>query len=153
MWGNWGDEESGMVRGLRARLQLRGAVLLGIRREHVELTDAYDKPVIDWLPLAQSLATARGFTGAFYRVHIGPPPNGSADPNEWNMKAIGAFAATGTCSQHYYMTAIRRTRRRSTKPSAQSRVFWRDYLIKDGTRYVIENDAQQEGDQYRRRTA
>jgi alpha-L-fucosidase 2 len=147
MWGNWVMKNPAWFGDYALDFNYEAPFYSAFAANHVELADAYDKPIVDWLPLAQSLATERGLPGAFYRVHIGPPPNGSADPNEWNMKSIGAFAATDML-QHYYTTrdpayaqAIYETIRSIT-------AFWRDYLVSDGTRYVIENDAQQEGDQY-----
>jgi alpha-L-fucosidase 2 len=114
---------------------------------HVSLADAYDKPVIDWVPNAQGLATQRGFTGAYYRVHIGPLPNGSADTNEWNQKFPGAYAATDML-MHYYYT-VDHTYASSVYPTLkQMAVFWENYLSWDGTRYVILNDAQHEGNVY-----
>jgi len=147
MWGNWVMKNPAWFGDYALDFNYESAFYSAFAANHVELTDAYDKPVIDWLPLAQSLATERGFTGAYYRVHIGPPPNGSADPNEWNMKSIGAFAATDLL-QHYYVTrdpAYAQTIYENIRAVA---TFWRDYLVSDGTRYVIQNDAQQEGDQY-----
>jgi alpha-L-fucosidase 2 len=114
---------------------------------HVSLADAYDKPVVDWVPNAQALATTRGFTGAYYRVHIGPLPNGSADTNEWNQKFPGAYAATDIL-MHYYYT-VDPAYAASVYPTLkQIAVFWENYLVWDGTRYVIVNDAQHEGNPY-----
>jgi hypothetical protein len=114
---------------------------------HVSLADAYDKPVIDWVPNAQALASMRGFTGAYYRVHIGPLPNGSADTNEWNQKFPGAYAATDML-MHYYYT-LDPIYAMSVYPTLrQMAVFWENYLVWDGTRYVIVNDAQHEGNPY-----
>jgi alpha-L-fucosidase 2 len=114
---------------------------------HVSLADAYDKPVVDWVPNAQALATLRGFTGAYYRVHIGPLPNGSADTNEWNQKFPGAYAATDIL-MHYYYT-VDPVYATSVYPTLkQIAVFWENYLVWDGTRYVIVDDAQHEGNPY-----
>ncbi len=114
---------------------------------HVDLADAYDEPVLDWVPNAQALATMRGFTGAYYRVHIGPLPNGSADTNEWNQKFPGAYAATDIL-MHYYYT-VDPTYAASVYPALkQIAVFWENYLVWDGARYVIVNDAQHEGNPY-----
>ena len=114
---------------------------------HVGLADAYDKPVVDWVPNAQALATLRGFTGAYYRVHIGPLPNGSADTNEWNQKFPGAYAATDIL-MHYYYT-VDPVYATSVYPTLkQIAVFWENYLVWDGTRYVIVDDAQHEGNPY-----
>jgi len=73
MWAT-GDEESGMVRDYALDFNYEAPFYSAFAANHVELTDAYDKPVIDWLPLAQSLATARGFTGAFYEYTSGRRP-------------------------------------------------------------------------------
>ena len=147
MWGNWVMKNPAWFGDYALDFNYETPFYSAFAANHVELTDAYDKPVIDWLPLAQSLATERGFTGAYYRVHIGPPPNGSADPNEWNMKSIGAFTATDML-QHYYVTRDPAYAQKVYETIRSIAVFWRDYLVNDGTRYVIENDAQQEGDQY-----
>ena len=147
MWGNWVMKNPGWFGDYALDFNYEAPFYSAFAANHVELADAYDKPIIDWLPLAQSLATERGFTGAFYRVHIGPPPNGSADANEWNMKSIGAFAATDML-QHYYTTRDPAYAQAIYETIRSVALFWRDYLVSDGTRYVIENDAQQEGDPY-----
>jgi alpha-L-fucosidase 2 len=147
MWGNWVMKNPAWFGDYALDFNYEAPFYSAFAANHVELADAYDKPIIDWLPLAQTLATERGFTGALYRVHIGPPPNGSADPNEWNMKSIGAFAATDML-QHYYATRDPAYAQAIYETIRSVGVFWRDYLVSDGTRYLIENDAQQEGDEY-----
>ncbi len=147
MWGDWVMTNPAWNGDYALDFNYEAPFYAAFTANHVELTDAYDKAVIDWLPLAQSLATERGFTGAYYRVHIGPPPNGSADTNEWNEKSIGAFAGTDLL-MHYYVTRDPAYAQAIYEPIQQIATFWRDYLVSDGTRYVIENDAQQEGDTY-----
>ncbi len=147
MWGDWVMKDPAWNGDYALDFNYETPFYAAFSANHVELTDAYDKAVIDWLPLAESLATERGFTGAYYRVHIGPPPNGSADTNEWNEKSIGAFAATDLL-MHYYVTRDPAYAQAIYQPIQQIATFWRDYLVNDGTRYVIENDAQQEGDAY-----
>jgi alpha-L-fucosidase 2 len=112
---------------------------------HVELTNSYDKPVLDWLPKAQALAIQRGWTGAYYRVHIGPLPNGSADNSEHNQKSIGAWVATDIL-MHYYYTLDKNYAMSVYPAIKQMAVFWENYLVKDGSVYDIVNDAQQEDD-------
>jgi alpha-L-fucosidase 2 len=112
---------------------------------HVELADSYDKPVLDWIPHAQAEATSNGWTGAYYRVHIGPLPNGSADTSEHNQKFCGAYAATDMI-MHYYYT-LDPTYANAIYPMLkQLAIFWENYLVKDGNQYDIVNDAQQEDD-------
>ena len=113
---------------------------------HVELADSYDKPVLDWLPHAQAAATSHGWKGAFYRVHIGPLPNGSGDTSEHNQKSIGAWAATDII-MHYYYTLDPAYANTIYPFLKQVAIFWENYLVKNaaGT-YDIVNDAQHEDD-------
>ena len=112
---------------------------------HTELMNCYDKAIIDWVPNAQALAKARGWTGAYYCCHIGPLPNGSADKSEHNQKSIGAWAATDMIMRYYYTRDL--TYAQKIYPTLQQMaVFWQNYLTWDGKRYVDNNDAQQEDD-------
>ena len=114
---------------------------------HVELADSYDQPVIDWVPNAQALATKNGYTGAYFRVHIGPVPNGSADTNEWNQKFNNAYAAT-VMIMHWASTRDVTYAARIFPTLEQMSAFWAAYLKKDGGRYVIDDDAQHEGNAF-----
>ena len=114
---------------------------------HPELADCYDKPVMDWVSNGQAQATDSGWTGAFYRVHIGPLPNGSADQNTWSQKFPGAFAATDMI-MHYRYTNDLTYANKVYSTLKQIAIFWQNYLAWDGTRYVDYKDAQQEGDPY-----
>jgi hypothetical protein len=112
---------------------------------HVELADSYDKPVIDWIPKAQAEAMTNGWTGAYYRVHIGPLPNGSGDTSEHNQKFCGAFAATDMIMHYYY--APDPVYASAIYPALQQMaLFWEKYLVYNGTTYDIVDDAQQEDD-------
>jgi alpha-L-fucosidase 2 len=147
LWGDWVMRDPDWNGDYALDFNYEAPFYAAFTANHAELTESYDKPVVDWLPRAQELATQRGFTGAYYRVHIGPLPNGSADTNEWNVKSMGAFAATDML-MHYYATrdpAYAQTIYETIRGVA---TFWRDYLVKDGMRYVIVNDAQQEGGAY-----
>jgi alpha-L-fucosidase 2 len=147
MWGNWVMRDPNWNGDYALDFNYEAPFYAAFTANHVELADSYDKPVIDWLPSAQALATARSFTGAYYRVHIGPLPNGSADTNEWNVKWVGAFAATDML-MHYYATRDPAYGQRIYETIRQVATFWRDYLVLDGVRYVIVNDSQQEGGVY-----
>src|SRR5262249_36522875 len=115
-----------------------------IATNHVELAESYDDPLVAWLPNAKALATKNGWTGAYYRVHIGPLPNGSADTQEWNQKFNNAFAASVTLAR-WYATRDMAHAARVYEMLKQMSTFWTGYLRKDGARYVIDDDAQHEG--------
>ncbi len=112
---------------------------------HLELSENYDKPLLDWLPNAQALAQKRGWTGAYYQVHIGPLPKGSGDLGEHNQKSCGAFAAVPILMR-YYSTGDLAYAQRVYPMIKQCAIFWQDYLVPDGSRYLIKDDAQQEDD-------
>lgn len=112
---------------------------------HLELSENYDKPLLDWLPNAEALAKKRGWTGAYYQVHIGPLPNGSNDKNEHNQKFCGALAANPILMR-YYSTRDLAYAARVYPMLKQLAIFWQNYLVSDGTHFIIKDDAQQEGD-------
>ena len=147
LWGNWIMKDPAWNSDYTLNYNYEVPFYASFPTNHVELADSYDQPVIDWVPNAQALATKEGFTGAYYRVHIGPIPNGSADTNEWNQKFNNAYAATDMI-MHFYVTRDPAYAARIYPTLKQMSTFWAAYLTKDGTRYVINNDAQHEGNAY-----
>jgi alpha-L-fucosidase 2 len=147
LWGNWVMKTPAWNGDYTLNYNYEAPFYAAFPTNHVALADSYDKPVIDWLPKAQAEATANGFTGAFYRVHIGPLPNGSSDTNLWNQKSCGAFAASDMI-MHYYFTLDPAYASKIYPTLKALSTFWQNYLKKDGDRYVIENDAQHEGNAY-----
>ena len=117
---------------------------------HVELADCYDAPIIAWIPSAQTLATANGFSGALYSVGIGLLPSaslGAGIGNTLNQKSIGAWAATDMIMHYYYAPDLAYAQ--AIYPTLrQIALFWENYLVQDGNIYDVVNDAQQEQDPY-----
>jgi alpha-L-fucosidase 2 len=145
LWGNWVMKDPAWNGDYTLNYNYEAPFYAAFPTNHVELANNYDKAVIDWVPKAQAEATANGWTGAFYRVHIGPLPNGSADTSEHNQKSIGAFAATDMI-MHYYYTLDPAYASAIYPTLKQMAVFWESYLVKDGNNYDIVDDAQQEDD-------
>ena len=145
LFGNWATGNPAWNGDYTLNYNYEAPFYMAFPTNHTELADCYDKPVIDWLSKAQSEATANGWTGAFYRVHIGPLPNGSGDTATWNQKSCGAFAATDML-MHYYYTRDTNYANGIYNTFKQVATFWQNYLSWDGSRYVILNDAQHEGD-------
>jgi alpha-L-fucosidase 2 len=145
LWGNWIMRNPAWSGDYTLNYNYEVPFYMAFPTNHPELADCYDKSVIDWVPKAQAEAAASGWTGAFYRVHIGPLPNGSGDQNTWNQKSCGAYAATDMI-MHYYYTRDLTYANSIYNTLKQIAIFWQDYLHWDGTRYVILNDAQHEGD-------
>jgi hypothetical protein len=147
LWGNWVMKDPGWNGDYTLNYNYEAPFYASFPTNHVELADSYDQPVIDWLPSAQALATKNGWQGAYYRVHIGPPPNGSADTNEWNQKFNNAFAAS-VMIMHWQYTRDAAYAARVYPTIKQMAAFWQGYLVKSGDRYVIDDDAQHEGNAY-----
>jgi alpha-L-fucosidase 2 len=145
LFGNWIAENPPWNGDYTLNYNYEAPFYLAMPTNHPELSDNYDKPIIDWLPNAEALAKKRGWTGAYYQVHIGPLPNGSADKGEHNQKFCGAFAATPIIMRYYY-TRDPAYAQRVYPALKQIAIFWQNDLFWDGTRYVIKNDAQQEDD-------
>ena len=147
LWGNWVMKDPAWNSDYTLNYNYEVPFYASFPTNHVELADSYDQPVIDWVPNAQALATKEGYTGAYYRVHIGPVPNGSGDTNEWNQKFNNAYAATDMI-MHFYVTRDPAYAARIYPTLKQMSTFWAAYLTKDGARYVINDDAQHEGNAY-----
>ena len=117
---------------------------------HVELADSYDAPIIAWIPTAQALAKANGFSGALFSVGIGLLPATQyaiGIQNTLNQKFCGAFAASDMIMHYYYAPDLAYAQ--AIYPTLQQiALFWENYLVQNGSTYDIVNDAQQEGDPY-----
>jgi hypothetical protein len=147
LWGNWVMKNPGWNGDYTLNYNYEAPFYAAFPTNHVELADCYDQPIIDWVPNAQALATKNGWSGAYFRVHIGPPPKGSGDTNEWNQKFNNAFAAS-VMIDHWFVTRDPAYGARIYDTLKQMATFWQGYLRKDGARYVIDDDAQHEGNAY-----
>ena len=145
LWGVWTMKDPAWFGDYTLNYNYEAPFYAAFPTNHIELAESYDKPVLDWLPHAQAEAASHGWKGAYYRVHIGPLPNGSADTSEHNQKSIGAWAATDMI-MHYYYTLDSAYANKIYPMLKQLAVFWESYLVKNGTKYDIVNDAQQEDD-------
>jgi hypothetical protein len=79
LWGNWVTTDPAWNGDYTLNYNYETAFYSTFPTNHLQQSENYDAPVIAWMPNAQAEATANGWLGAFYRVHIGPQPNGSAD--------------------------------------------------------------------------
>lgn len=145
LWGNWILTDPAWNSDYTLNYNYEAPFYGTFPTNHLDVSANYDAPVIAWVPKAQAEATANGWTGAYYRVHIGPLPNGSADTSEHNQKSCGAFAATDMIMHYYYDPDPAYAA--SIYPTLkQIATFWQNYLVQNGTTYDIVNDAQQEDD-------
>ena len=146
LWGPWNATNPAWNGDYTLNYNYETPFYMALATNHVDLAKPYDKPVLDWLPNAQAAAAAHGWTGAYYRVHIGPLPNGSSDTNEWNQKLNGAYAASNMVLRYLTLRNTTYAKGEVYKLVKQVAAFWQDNLVFDGTRYVITDDAQHEGD-------
>ena len=141
LWGNWVMENPAWNGDYTLNYNYESPFLMAFPTNHVELADCYDKTIIDWIPIAEAQAKDSGWTGAFYRCHLGPLPNGSSDKTTHNQRLCGAYADVDML-WHYYYTRDS-IYAASIYPALKDvALFWQNYLTLDGTRYVIYKDAQ-----------
>ncbi|WP_139997138.1 discoidin domain-containing protein [Paenibacillus paridis] len=147
LWGNWLARNGEWKGDYHLNYNYEAPFYFTLPTNHIELAENYDKPVLDWIPKGQALASANGYSGVFYPVGLGPLPNGSSDGNIHGQKTNAAFAATNMIMRYYntYDTAYASKVYPYLKEVA---AFWQNYLVWDGTKYNIVNDAQHEGDPY-----
>ena len=146
LWGNWVMTDPAWNSDYTLNYNYEAAFFSTFPTNHIEQSANYDGPVVAWVPNAQAEATSNGWTGAFFRVHIGPLPNGSADTSTHNQKSCGAYAATDMIMHYYYSPDPAYAG--SIYPTLkQMCVFWENYLVQDDAgAYDIVDDAQQEDD-------
>jgi alpha-L-fucosidase 2 len=145
LWGNWALKPPRWNGNYTLNYNYEAPFYAAFPTNHVNLTDNYTQPLIDWLPKAETLSTSKSWSGALYPVHMGPLP--SPDTDYLNQKSCGAFALTDSLMRYYYTLDLDYAQQ-IYEPVKQVSIFWRDYLMFDGKRYVIQNDAQQEGNPY-----
>ncbi|MFD0693603.1 OmpL47-type beta-barrel domain-containing protein [Paenibacillus sp. GCM10027628] len=148
LWGPWATQDMAWNGDFHLNYNYETPFYAMYPTNHVDAADSYDQPILDWIPNAQAGATAAGFSGVYYPVAIGPLPGGSPDSSDYyNQKTNAVNAATNMVMRYYY---TRDTAYASKVYNYLKLVgaFWTNYLVWDGTRYVIYNDAQHEGDTY-----
>jgi hypothetical protein len=147
LWGPWIDKSKGWRGDFTLNNNFESPFYGPVMANHPELAASYDKPVIDWIPNGEAHAAGNGFKGVYYRVHLGPMPNGSLDTKQHNQKFCATLAASPMVNL-YYMTYDRDYAIKIYPYLKQVAAFWEDYLYWDGGRYVVLNDSQPEGDPY-----
>ncbi|MFD0671138.1 discoidin domain-containing protein [Cohnella sp. GCM10027633] len=147
LWGNWLARNGDWRGDYHLNYNYEVPFYWTLTNNHTELADNYDKPVLEWIPKGQALASANGYSGVYYPVGIGPLPNGSGDEALHNQKTNAAFAATNMIMR-YYLTQDTTYANAVYNYLKQTTLFWQNYLVWDGSRYDIVNDAQHEGDAY-----
>jgi alpha-L-fucosidase 2 len=145
LWGNWIQMDPMWNGDYTLNYNYESPFYATFPTNHVELSAAYDAPLLNFLPKAQAIATANGQTGALYPVHIGPLP--SPDTNTLNQKSTGAFAGS-VMLMHYYYTRDLNYASTVYPMLKQVATFWQNYLSWNGTSYDILQDAQEENDPY-----
>ena len=115
---------------------------------HVELTTPYEQGVMDYVPLAQSLATANGFQGVYF-------PNAIATGGQTTygsplgMKGNAAWLATNFALHWNYTHDTTWAQKVGYPYLIQLANFWDNDLTKDANGvYNIHNSAQNETSSY-----
>jgi hypothetical protein len=110
-----------------------------------ELADAYDRPLLDYLPAAREHARGLGQPGVVFPVGIGPWGIMS-DANFWGQKSNAAYATINMILR-WQATQDRAYLRQKAYPfAAEVAVFWERYLR-------FEDTSGKPGGEYRRTAA
>lgn len=145
LWGHWITGPSMWWSGdYHTNYNYQVPFLAALATNHVEQTDNYHVPVLDYVPRARELAAARGFRGVYYGV--GLSPNGrSADEHDYGQRSNAAYLAVPMIAR-FLMTWDHDYGRLVLPYLREVAEFWMDYLEWDesGLRYVVSNDAPQE---------
>ena len=153
IWGNFiTDDEMGWGSDYHLDYNYQFPFYPLISSNHIELTDCYHAPLLDFLPRAKRYAKDYlGCRGAFYPVCIGPLgcETEMCDSTEHGslflgQKHDGAFAGT-IMAMRWFATRDLKYAREVAYPYFKEQIdFWEDYLIfKDGKYYSL-NDANTE---------
>ncbi len=120
---------------------------------HVELSEPYDAPLLEYIPAAQKNAwELLGCRGIYSVVGIGPKGYEAAamfnkadgSPNRqapfWGQKSNAAYAAVNMLMRFYATYDADYAREKAYPYCKEVAAFWQDYLQWDGKRYVIVDD-------------
>jgi hypothetical protein len=116
----------------------------------IELTEAYDAPLMDYLPAAREAAQRKlGCRGIYSLTGLGPKgfaisrtfdKNGNDDISYWGQKSNASFAAVNMLMRFYSTYDLDYAREIAYPYLKETGAFWEDYLVfKDG-RYWSFND-------------
>lgn len=117
---------------------------------HIELTEPYDTPILQYVPIGQQYAAQYlGCRGVYYDVGIGPkglPTALCETPYEDGHMFCGQRSNASYCAinmlMRFYHTYDRDYAEQIAYPFLlQVGKFWEDYLKWENDRYVIYNDA------------
>ncbi|WP_186438519.1 glycosyl hydrolase family 95 catalytic domain-containing protein [Cohnella terricola] len=146
LWGAWIARNSDWGGDYHMNYNYQAPFYFAMPTNHAELAASYDKPILDYVPKAQARAASAGYAGVYYPVGIGPYTI-DTDGAYHNQKTFAAFGAT-VMLDHYYATSDTAYANSIYGFLKEAAKFWENYLTWDGSRYVINNDAQHEGDAY-----
>lgn len=154
LYGNWVTTDSPSWEGHYTLNYNYQAPYWGVySSNHVELSDPYDVPLLEYLPIAKENAPKYlNINGAYYDVGIGPKglvtsymPDGCSPPGEGDHMFLGQKSDAVFASANMFMRFY------STYDLDYAKIiypfliavadFWEGYLKFEGNRYVIANDA------------
>lgn len=117
---------------------------------HITLTQPYDRPLLDYMPLSQKAAREKlGCRGLYTLVGIGPKglrtaaltdKEGNDDVNYWGQKSNAAYAAVNMLLRFYATYDGAYARHVAYPYLAETARFWLDYLSWEDGRYVVRDD-------------
>jgi guanyl-specific ribonuclease Sa len=114
---------------------------------HMELTDNYDKPLLEQMGRGQAAAAdnfGTGNTGVYFPVHLIASPGYSDDPYVFEQMKVNAIYAAVDCAQRWKYTQDTNYAAKVYPYLKGVAAFWTNYLVLSGGYYVDNNDATYE---------
>jgi len=148
IFGNWNAVVMIMGTDMHTNYNYQAVYYGSYISNHIDLTEPYDTCILDWMPKGRQAAIENGFKGVYYPVGLGPLPNGSYDSKGFFWQKTDAASCATNMMMRFYNTYDPAYVKKVYGFIKEVGVFWENYLVWDGKRYVILNDAQNEGPEY-----
>ena len=148
IFGNWNAVVMIMGTDMHTNYNYQAVYYGSYISNHIDLTEPYDTCILEWMPNAKKAAIENGFKGVYYPVGLGPLPNGSYDSYAFFGQKTDAVWCTANMLMRFYATYDKAYVNKVYAFLKECGLFWENYLVWDGKRYVIVNDSQNEGTNY-----
>ncbi len=149
LWGNWiTTDEPAWAGDYHMNYNHQGPWLGVYSSNHVELSEPYDTPILEYMPKGKEFAQRLlGVKGIYYNVGLGP--KGLDTSTEWSTGGFygqksNAVYCTVNMLMRFYHTYDLEYARKVYPFLIEVANFWEDYLKFENGRYVDYDDAEGE---------
>lgn len=146
LWGNWiTTDQPAWEGGYTLNYNFEAAYFQAYSANHMELTEPFYKALLDVAPRGREMAKARGWQGIHLPPQLGPDGLLSQGWNDHGQRCNAALAGLNFIWRYQYSQDQQWLREKGYPYLLGVADFWENYLKFEDGRYVIHNDAIQEG--------